>query len=311
MKKTYGRLAVLFGLLAGGAQAGTVMYGIGPDGSGYAVGRRLFSIGTTTPGSPTWIDDVGPDSSRAVNGGLTYQAADSSFYGIANDSSGLAELISFALSSPYSTTDVAPLTAGYLWNGGLALGGGGLFYAIGTDAGTYVPSFFSVNPTTGVTTPLFAIGDGSLGYNGGLTFDPANGFFYALASGASESVLVRIGLDGSVTAVQSLGLLGYQGGVAYDASSGGLFALRTDGDAFAHLELITPGAGVSDVYDLWSPNNWGFWNAGLTFAPDGGGGQNGGGQLPEPATSGMAGMALACLCGLALKQRRGAMEGRK
>lgn len=232
---------------------------------------------------------------------MAYQAADSSFYAIANDSNGSAELISFSLSSPPFATEVASLAAGDLWRGGLALGSGGLFYAIGTDADTYIPWFFSINPKTGVTTSLFALGDGSLGYNGGLTYDPADGFFYALASGESESALQKIGLGGSVTTAQLLGLSGYQGGVAYDAASGNFFAVRTDADSYAYLEQIAPGNAtpVSEVYGFWVYNNWGFWNSSLAFASDGG--QTG--ETPEPVTSGMGGLALACFCGIALKRR--------
>jgi len=290
---------MLLTLLAGVGQAGTVLYGIGPDGSGAAVGRRFFSISTTTPGSALWIDDIGPNSSRSVNGGLAYQPSDSQFYAVSNDSFGVGELVSFALTSPWSTTDVADLTTGFTWRGGLALGDGGLFYSIGTDATSAIPYFFSINPLTGDVTNLFALGDGSLGYYGGLTYDPSGRFFYALADGADGPLLRRIGLNGSVVTAAALDPGLWLGGVAY-SGSGTFLALLTDQDAYAHLEQITPGAPtpVSEVYALWGPNNWGFWNAGLTLADTSGGGAGTGGGIPEPGTFGLAGLALAGLLGI-------------
>jgi hypothetical protein len=291
-------------LSAGLAHTATVLYAIGPDS--YAVGRRLVSVSPSDM-SASWLGDVGTDSSRAVNGGLAYNAADKQLYGISNDSNGAGKLISFGtgVGDAYFPADIMTLDD-VTWNGGLAVGGDGNFYGLGVgwDGAAYTPGLWKI-VVSGSVTRIASL-DTSLGWMGGLTWDPA-GSFYALASEnlfdgegnwlGADTLLQRISSSGgTVTTALTIPAGGYTGGLAY-ASPGSFYAIRNDWSDSGPLSylvqiLLSSGGSATDISPMpWNVGNWGYWNAGLTLADSGGGTQEGG--VPEPGTMALVGMALA------------------
>jgi len=120
-------------------------------------------------------------------------------------------------------------------------------------------------PTRAGETIRFAAALGS-GYNGGLTFDPLNGEFYAISNdSAGRSTLERIDLaSGTVTPVGvSLGF-GFTGGLAFDPSSNLLYAIGSDNSGFSTLfSFNTDASGIKAVFPL----GFGFNGASLTLGP--------------------------------------------
>jgi hypothetical protein len=103
-----------------------------------------------------------------------------------------------------------------------------LLYTIGPDAASVPRNLATVDP--GGATPRFDLGDGSLGFNGGLAYDTANNRFYAIANdslGNSSLVSFTLGGAGSVTTLASLGT-GFIGGLAYNSADGYLYGISTD-----------------------------------------------------------------------------------
>jgi hypothetical protein len=60
----------------------------------------------------------------------------------------------------------------------------------------------------GAVTPVMTLGDGSLGFNGGLVFNPGDGFFYAISNdsmGNSTRNRISVGLDSITPIAPALG----------------------------------------------------------------------------------------------------------
>jgi hypothetical protein len=283
----WGVVVALF--FSSAATAGVLLYSVGPDG--YSIPDRLFSFSSSDNTHETWVWDLG-NGSLGFNGGLTYRAANGSLYAVANDYLGNGELVNFGLDGR-GLTSILALTSGVGWYGGLSAGpADNVFYAIGTAWDTGVPAIYQINPASSAVNRLFNVGDGALGFNGGLTYDSKDGLFYAIAadgSGASFLYSIDTGTS-SVTPITAVTLgTGYTGGIAYDANDV-FFAIQNDSDGYSSLQKITLGTdpSVSNVYGFSWPDNWGYWNAGLTFGPE-----NGPQPIPEPATGLLVGLTLA------------------
>lgn len=143
---------------------------------------------------------------------------------------------------------------------------GPLLYSVGPDS-SGVPRDFTSITGTGVATPLFKLGDGSLGFNGGLAFDPAANLFYGIANdsfGNSSLVSFSLGGGGAFTNIGSLGQ-GFFSGLAYDTTADQFFAIATDSTGQSSLNSVSSIGGVTPVGVLGT----GF-NGGLTFRPSDG-----------------------------------------
>ena len=124
---------------------------------------------------------------------------------------------------------------------------GATLLAIGSDPSTFVPDQLTLaNIVAQTVTPLATLGDGSLGFNGGLTFGPGSGL-YAIAndsSGAGSLYLVQ--LSGTLLLVGSPGGLGFgfYGGLTFDPQDGLFYAAVNDPSGNTSLYSVT-AAGVS------------------------------------------------------------------
>jgi len=286
MRRSIGWGAVIALFFFRSAIAGPLLYSIGPDG--YSIPDRLYSFSSSDNTHDTWVWDLG-GGSLGINGGLTYRAADGLLYAIANDSLSNGALVDFGLDGG-GFTSLLPLTAGVGWYGGLSVGPtDNVFYAIGTASG--IPALYRIEPALSNVTWLFNVGDGSLGFNGGLTYDSKDGLFYAVAmDGDGNSYLYSIDTVAShATLIGATLGTGYTGGIAYDAANDDFLAIENDSAGYSSLQQITLGSSpsVSNVYGFIVYANWGYWNAGLTFGPE-----DGTETIPEPATGLLAGLAL-------------------
>jgi hypothetical protein len=73
-------------------------------------------------------------------------------------------------------------------------------FTIGPDNNFVPRSFTSISVDASSVTSLFNLGDGSLGFNGGLTFRPTDGLFYAIANdGSGNSTIQSFSLAGAGT----------------------------------------------------------------------------------------------------------------
>jgi hypothetical protein len=138
-------------------------------------------------------------------------------------------------------------------------------YAIGPDINT-VPRGF--NQISNSVTGLFDLGDGSAGFDGGITYNPSNSLFYAIANdGLGNSTLdsFSLGGGGNVSPVISLGQ-GFLGGLTYDFSDGNLYAVSTDFNSghSSFDQISIGGASVTPLFDLGSAFG-GLFIGGLTF----------------------------------------------
>lgn len=143
-----------------------------------------------------------------------------------------------------------------------------VFYSIGPDVLGQPRSLNSIPSGGGAPTSLFDLGDGSLGFNGGLTVGPGNQFYAVANDGLGNSTLqsFTLGGGGALTNVLSLGS-GFLNGVTYDSADGFLYAVSTDstGDSLLNrIDLNT--SSVSAVKDLGVGfEGGGLFNGGLTF----------------------------------------------
>ncbi len=168
----------------------SLLYSIGNDSSGYST---LYNL-TTSGGSLTAIAALGV----GFNGGLAYDTVSGKFYAIANDI--------FAASALYEVTAAGVATAlgpafGVGFYGGLTYNADdGKLYAIAGDSFGVMRSVFEIDIATVVANYLFDLGDGSLGFNGGLAYDDAADLFYVIGNDSSvNSALYSFTLAGTGT----------------------------------------------------------------------------------------------------------------
>lgn len=142
----------------------------------------------------------------------------------------------------------------------------GTLYTIGPDSTMSWPTGFYSVSTGGTATWQFDLGDGSLGFNGGLAFNPFNNLFYAIANdsgGNSSLVSFSPWGGGAFTPIGGLGQ-GFVSGLAYSTSDGYLYGISTDWLGNSSLSRISLGGAVTPLGSLGS----GFIGGrGLTFRP--------------------------------------------
>jgi hypothetical protein len=139
-----------------------------------------------------------------------------------------------------------------------------LLYSIGPDSTGSTPSGFYSVTTGGTATWLFDLGDGTLGFNGGLAYRAGTNVFYAIANdSAGNSSLVSFSASGAstITTIASLGQ-GFLGGLAYNSANDSLYAISNDISGNSTLHQVGLTGTASAVGSLGS----GFYG-GLTFNP--------------------------------------------
>jgi hypothetical protein len=152
-------------------------------------------------------------------------------------------------------------------------GTAGLLYTIGPDASFQPRSLTAIGG--GGAAFVSNLGDGSLAFNGGLTYRATDGRLYAVANdGAGNSTLESFSLAGAgtLTPVMSLGA-GFLSGLTFDSTDGNLYAIADDpisGDS--SLDRISVGSlSVTPVVDLGAGfEGGGLFTGGLTFNPGNG-----------------------------------------
>src|SRR5262249_43879618 len=119
---------------------------------------------------------------------------------------------------------------------------GATLYAIGSDPNTFVPDQFTLaDPVARGVTSVATLGDGSLGFNGGLAFGPG-GLLYAIANDSfGASSLYQGQGNGALSLVGSAGGLGFGflGGLAFDPLDGLFYAAVNDPAGNSSLYSIT------------------------------------------------------------------------
>ncbi|MBI4877169.1 MAG: hypothetical protein HY822_21250 [Acidobacteria bacterium] len=159
-------------------------------------------------------------------------------------------------------------------------------YSIGPDSDLFfpVPRTFNSISTGGVTTPLFDLGDRSLGFTGGLAFNPDNNLFYAIANDSSgNSSLVSFSRSGGgYVPIGSLGA-GFFSGLAYNTLDHSLYGISS-GSELNRIGIggaVTPlgslGAGyfggltyrsADGLLYAFSADDWGTQRVFHSIAPD-------------------------------------------
>jgi hypothetical protein len=140
---------------------------------------------------------------------------------------------------------------------------GPILYSVAGDGNGVPRSVKRIDTNTSSTTGVVDLGDGSMGFGGGLTYDSGSGTFYTMSDdGVNPSVLssfVTAGA-GAFSPVLPAGY-GFFGGLA-QSSSTDFFAIVLDPNAFSYLySLSTAGGGsVTQVMRL----DYGF-NGGLAL----------------------------------------------
>ncbi len=106
-----------------------------------------------------------------------------------------------------------------------------LFSISGDPNNFFVPDqFSSLTESPGSVTTVGTLGDGSLGFNGGLTAGPG-GVFYAIANDSlGASSFYRVQSNGTISLIGSAGGLGsgFLGGLAYDSANSTFYAAVND-----------------------------------------------------------------------------------
>jgi hypothetical protein len=160
------------GFNGGLAHDGSGLFAIGNDSSGAST---LYSM-TTAGGSLT---AVGPGLlGLGFYGGLAYRSG-GGLYAIASDS--LAASTLYQVTGGSATAVGSGLGDGFY--GGLTWNADdSQLYAIAGDSLGVQWSLVAIDADTGAATLLFALGDGSIGFNGGLAYDAAADRFFVIGS---------------------------------------------------------------------------------------------------------------------------------
>jgi hypothetical protein len=120
------------------------------------------------------------------------------------------------------------------------------FYSISGDPNTFIPDQFStVDSNTMTVSTVGTLGNGSLGFNGGLTVAP--GGIYAVANDSTgASSFYNVQQNGSISLIGSTGGLGFGflGGLAFDSADSTFYAAVQDTFGNSSLYSIT-SAGVA------------------------------------------------------------------
>jgi hypothetical protein len=175
-----------------------LLYSVGNDFLGNST---LYSF-TTLGGSFTPIAPLG----IGFNGGLAYDTVSGNFYSIANDvlaASTLYEVNSGGVATPLGSGPI-----GFGFYGGLTYNADdGLLYAIAGDASGVMRSVVAIDISAATPASyLFDLGDGSLGFNGGLAYDDAANLFYVVGNDfMANSTLFSFTLAGGGSDLAAIG----------------------------------------------------------------------------------------------------------
>jgi hypothetical protein len=147
----------------------------------------------------------------------------------------------------------------------LALSGGlhaSTLYSFGPDNFGDPRSFTSMNTQNSTAGPLYNMNDLNNGFNGGVTFRPSDGLFYAIINdslGDSSIISFAPGGGGAFNNLQSIGV-GFSGGLTFDTADNNFYGIGLDSGGFSTLYKITLGGTTNALFGL----GLGF-NGGLTF----------------------------------------------
>src|SRR5260370_17677017 len=122
----------------------------------------------------------------------------------------------------------------------LALSGGlqaSLVYSFGPDNVNDPRSFTSINTLTSTAGALYNMNDVNDGFNGGVTFRPSDGLFYAIINdslGDSSLISFSLGGGGGFTNPQSIGM-GFSRGLTFSTPANNFYPTRLHSPADPHL----------------------------------------------------------------------------
>ncbi len=143
-------------------------------------------------------------------------------------------------------------------------------FTIGPDADPLfpVPRVLNQLPATAPVTaaPLATLGDGSIGFNGGLAYNSGDTRLYSIGNNfLGDSALYSMTtLGGSLLSIGVLGQ-GFNGGLAYDSANDKFYAIANDFFGNSTLYEVT-AAGVATPLGIIG---FGFYG-GLTYSADDG-----------------------------------------
>lgn len=103
-----------------------------------------------------------------------------------------------------------------------------ILYSFSAPNGAY--NYLNSIETGGAVSSLFALGDGSVSYNGGLAYRPTDSTFFAIGNdfaGNSSFVSFTSSGSGSLTSLASLGT-GFLGGLAFNSADQRFYAIASD-----------------------------------------------------------------------------------
>lgn len=138
-------------------------------------------------------------------------------------------------------------------------------YAFGPDGLGAGRVFSTVAP--GTATPLAALGDGSVAFNGGLAYSAGTSRFFAIGNdgfGSSSLVSFSAAAPGVFSLNQSLAVGGFTGGLALNGST--LYAVSTDPSGASALYSMDLSGGNLNLVGALS----GALYTGLAYDPDDG-----------------------------------------
>jgi hypothetical protein len=122
--------------------------------------------------------------------------------------------------------------------------GAATFFAISADLNTFVPNqLSSVTSAPQAVVPAATLGDGSLGFNGGLTTGPGGALYGIANDSTGAGSLYSIQSDGTLSLVGAAGGLGFGflGGLAFNPGNSTFYAAVNDTLGNTTLNSITTG----------------------------------------------------------------------
>jgi len=139
------------------------------------------------------------------------------------------------------------------------------YFAVRTDGfGNSTLASFTL-AQNGVFSDVMALSTmGTQAFTGGLTYNAADSFFYALANDSNgDSELYRIDVGGnSITALTSQLGPGYTGGLTLNSADGNLYAIRNDELGVSSLEKFVISGNTATFSTVFDSFGMGF-NGGL------------------------------------------------
>lgn len=125
-----------------------------------------------------------------------------------------------------------------------------VLFGIGADNGGVPRAYYSISIATSTSSLITDLGNGSIGFNGGMVSRPSDGLFYVIGNdnvpAGTLSTLSPAGTLNTVGLADGLSA-GFVGGLTLDTDNGFLYGIETDNNGNSSLIRISASSGQATI----------------------------------------------------------------